>query len=58
MEAQPSRMLTVLHECGALARILPELTLNEHLLQVIDHAAGAGPRTVRALCRADAGRAA
>ncbi|EZP38621.1 multifunctional CCA tRNA nucleotidyl transferase/2'3'-cyclic phosphodiesterase/2'nucleotidase/phosphatase [Janthinobacterium lividum] len=46
MEARPSRMLTVLHECGALARILPELALNEHLLQVIDHAAGAG----HALC--------
>ncbi|HTJ96417.1 MAG TPA: multifunctional CCA tRNA nucleotidyl transferase/2'3'-cyclic phosphodiesterase/2'nucleotidase/phosphatase, partial [Rhodocyclaceae bacterium] len=25
MEAQPSRMLKVLHECGALARILPEV---------------------------------
>ena len=42
MEARPSRMLTVLHECGALARILPELTINEHLLHVIDGAAGAG----------------
>ena len=46
MEARPSRMLTVLHECGALARILPELTINDHLLHVIDHAAGAG----HALC--------
>ncbi|MEG0886605.1 MAG: multifunctional CCA tRNA nucleotidyl transferase/2'3'-cyclic phosphodiesterase/2'nucleotidase/phosphatase, partial [Janthinobacterium sp.] len=27
---------------GALERILPELTVNEHLLQVIDHAASAG----------------
>ena len=42
MEARPSRMLTVLQECGALERILPELTVNEHLLQVIDHAASAG----------------
>jgi len=42
MEARPSRMLTVLQECGALERILPELTINEHLLQVIDHAASAG----------------
>ena len=25
MEAQPSRMITVLHECGALARLIPEL---------------------------------
>ncbi|WP_058051109.1 hypothetical protein [Janthinobacterium sp. Ant5-2-1] len=46
MESHPSRMLTVLHECGALARILPELTINEHLLHVIDSAAGAG----HALC--------
>ena len=42
METQPSRMLAVLQDCGALARILPELTINEHLLQVIDRAAGAG----------------
>ncbi|TNC76016.1 multifunctional CCA tRNA nucleotidyl transferase/2'3'-cyclic phosphodiesterase/2'nucleotidase/phosphatase [Janthinobacterium lividum] len=46
MEARPSRMLTVLHECGALARILPELAINDHLLHVIDRAAGAG----HALC--------
>ena len=46
MEARPSRMLTVLHECGALARILPELAINDHLLRVIDRAAGAG----HALC--------
>jgi tRNA nucleotidyltransferase (CCA-adding enzyme) len=42
MEARPSRMLVVLQECGALARIVPELTINEHLLHVIDGAAGAG----------------
>jgi tRNA nucleotidyltransferase (CCA-adding enzyme) len=42
MEARPSRMLAVLQECGALARIVPELTINEHLLHVIDGAAGAG----------------
>ena len=42
MEAQPSRMLAVLQDCGALARILPELSVNQHLLQVIDRAAGAG----------------
>ncbi|NHQ88904.1 multifunctional CCA tRNA nucleotidyl transferase/2'3'-cyclic phosphodiesterase/2'nucleotidase/phosphatase [Janthinobacterium lividum] len=46
MESHPSRMLTVLQECGALARILPELIINEHLLHVIDSAAGAG----HALC--------
>jgi tRNA nucleotidyltransferase (CCA-adding enzyme) len=47
MEATPSRMLTVLRECGALARILPELDahLSEvdtgaHLYQVVDYAAG------------------
>ena len=39
MEVQPSRMLTVLQDCGALARILPELTVNAWLLQIIDRAA-------------------
>ena len=42
MEAQPSRMLAVLQECGALPRILPELTVNDRLLQVIDRAAAEG----------------
>lgn len=42
MEAQPSRMLAVLQECGALARILPELSVNDRLLQVIDRAAAEG----------------
>ncbi|MGK5044289.1 multifunctional CCA tRNA nucleotidyl transferase/2'3'-cyclic phosphodiesterase/2'nucleotidase/phosphatase [Janthinobacterium sp. GB4P2] len=42
MESHPSRMLAVLHECGALARIMGEITLSEHLLQVIDHAAAQG----------------
>ena len=42
MEAQPSRMLAVLQDCGALARILPELTINDRLLQVIDRAAADG----------------
>jgi len=42
MEAQPSRMLAVLQDCGALPRILPELTVNDHLLQVIDRAAADG----------------
>jgi tRNA nucleotidyltransferase (CCA-adding enzyme) len=55
MEARPSRMLAVLHECGALARILPELDrlfgvpqpaehhpevdTGAHVLRVVDQAA-------------------
>jgi tRNA nucleotidyltransferase (CCA-adding enzyme) len=58
MEAKPSRMLEVLRDCGALARILPELDVlwgvpqpekwhpeidtGIHILQVIDCAARAG----------------
>lgn len=42
MEARPSRMLTVLHECGALERIMGEITISERLLQVVDHAAAQG----------------
>ncbi len=42
MEAQPSRMLAVLQDCGALPRILPELDIAPHLLQAIDRAAAAG----------------
>jgi len=49
MEESPSRMLAVLRECGALARVLPELDATFSLPQVperlaarIDHAAGAG----------------
>lgn len=42
MESHPSRMLTVLHECGALARIMGEIQLTERLLLVIDHAAAQG----------------
>jgi tRNA nucleotidyltransferase (CCA-adding enzyme) len=39
MERQPSRMLLVLDECGALARLLPELDTQPHTLRVIDTAA-------------------
>jgi tRNA nucleotidyltransferase (CCA-adding enzyme) len=55
MEPRPSRMLAVLHECGALARILPELDrlfgvpqpaehhpeidTGAHVLRVVDQAA-------------------
>ena len=42
LEAQPSRMLAVLQECGALPRILPELGITPHLLQAIDRAAAEG----------------
>ncbi|MDN2711188.1 multifunctional CCA tRNA nucleotidyl transferase/2'3'-cyclic phosphodiesterase/2'nucleotidase/phosphatase [Janthinobacterium sp. SUN118] len=42
MEARPSRMLTVLQDCGALARIMGEITIGARLLQVIDHAAAQG----------------
>ena len=41
MERRPSRMLAVLRDCGALARILPELDAlwSESLLRTIDHVA-------------------
>lgn len=58
MEAQPSRMLAVLRECGALARLLPELDAlwgvpqpalhhpeidtGLHMMLVVDYAAGRG----------------
>jgi len=42
MERQPSRMLVVLDECGALARLLPELDTQERTLRVIDTAAQQG----------------
>ena len=44
MERQPSRMLEVLRDCGALARILPELDApwSEPVLRTIDHAATLG----------------
>jgi tRNA nucleotidyltransferase (CCA-adding enzyme) len=44
MEPKPSRMLAVLRDCGALARILPELDArwSADMLRVIDHAAAQG----------------
>lgn len=58
MEARPSRMFAVLRECGALARILPEvdamfgvpqradyhpeIDTGVHVMMVTDHAASAG----------------
>jgi tRNA nucleotidyltransferase (CCA-adding enzyme) len=49
MEKNPSRMIAVLRECGALARVLPELDaafseaqVPERLAQRLEHAAAAG----------------
>src|SRR5689334_25206611 len=49
MERNPSRMVAVLRECGALARVLPELDARfglpqvpERLAQRLEHAAAAG----------------
>ena len=42
MEARPSRMLAVLHECGALARLLPEVDGGENLGLALDAAARRG----------------
>jgi tRNA nucleotidyltransferase (CCA-adding enzyme) len=41
MEQAPSRMLAVLRDCGALARILPELDIGR-AMPAIDHAAARG----------------
>lgn len=37
MEAAPWRMLEVLHECGALARVLPEVARLDGVVQPIQH---------------------
>ena len=42
MEARPSRMLAVLHECGALARLLPEVDGGGELGLALDNAARRG----------------
>ncbi len=42
MEARPSRMLAVLHECGALARLLPEVDGGAELGPALDIAASRG----------------
>ena len=39
LEATPSRMFTVLRDCGALARLLPEVDTGLHLLLVLDQCA-------------------
>ena len=51
MEAQPSRMFAVLRDCGALERLLPELTFNANVMPVLDLAAQRhAPLTVRFAC--------
>ncbi len=48
MEERPSRMFAVLADCGALARILPELDAGASLMQLVDGVAGQGaPLEVR-----------
>jgi tRNA nucleotidyltransferase (CCA-adding enzyme) len=42
MEAAPSRMFEVLRDCGALARIMPELDAGPQAMRVIDDAARRG----------------
>jgi tRNA nucleotidyltransferase (CCA-adding enzyme) len=42
MEQKPSRMFDVLRDCGALARILPELGADAQLMLAIDEAAARG----------------
>jgi tRNA nucleotidyltransferase (CCA-adding enzyme) len=51
MEAMPSRMLAVLQDCGALARLLPEVAPSAERMRVLDQAARAGaPLPVRFAC--------
>jgi tRNA nucleotidyltransferase (CCA-adding enzyme) len=51
LEARPSRMLVLLHECGALARLIPEL---DWVLRAEDEGGGAesGERLLRTLDQA------
>ena len=53
MAATPSRMFTVLHDCGALVRLLPEMDTGQHVLLVMDQCARLGaslPVRFSALC--------
>ena len=51
MEARPSRMFAVLQDCGALARLLPELDPAAARMQALDRAAQIGaPLPVRFAC--------
>ncbi|MEB0134227.1 multifunctional CCA addition/repair protein [Actimicrobium sp. CCC2.4] len=61
MEQQPSRMLDVLRDCGALARLLPELDAGGALMPLLDQAAQQGvalPLRVAVLLHDPAGDAA
>jgi tRNA nucleotidyltransferase (CCA-adding enzyme) len=42
MAATPSRMFTVLHNCGAMVRLLPEVDNGQHVLLVLDQCARLG----------------
>jgi tRNA nucleotidyltransferase (CCA-adding enzyme) len=53
MAATPSRMFTVLRDCGALVRLLPEVDTGRHVLLVLDQCARLGaslPVRFAALC--------
>jgi len=51
MEAMPSRMFTVLHECGAMQRLLPGLEASADRLQSVDRSARLqAPLPVRFAC--------
>jgi tRNA nucleotidyltransferase (CCA-adding enzyme) len=53
MAATPSRLFTVLHDCGALVRLLPEVDTGQHVLMVLDQCARLGaslPVRFAALC--------
>jgi tRNA nucleotidyltransferase (CCA-adding enzyme) len=53
MAATPSRMFTVLRDCGALVRLLPEVDAGQHVLLVLDQCARLGaslPVRFAALC--------
>ena len=53
MAGTPSRMFTVLRDCGALVRLLPEVDTGLHLLLVLDHCARLGaslPARFATLC--------
>ena len=54
MEAQPGRMLQVLHDCGALLRLLPGVDAGAQRLRVLDECARSGASlAVRFACLAN-----
>ncbi len=51
LESRPSRMFAVLRDCGALARLLPEMDTGEPVMHIVDQAAQVqAPLTVRFAC--------